>query len=124
MLRLLLDVLPRARDDESSQKITILLSILEPLIINDQNLEMAFQNNIITLLLQFLDVSYLTEKPQVYIKFGIRCLTSCLRHEQGVQQAINSQVFIDTLILIQRTVKDEEILANACKSMRILMRDD
>ena len=124
MLRLLLDVLPRARDDESSQKITILLSILEPLIINDQNLEMAFQNNIITLLLQFLDVSYLTEKPPVYVKFGIRCLTSCLRQDQGVHQAINSQVFIDTLILIQRTVKDEEILANACKSMRILMRDD
>ena len=64
------------------------------------------------------------EKPDAYVKFCIRCLTSCLRHEIGIAKAIGDLSFFDKLVQILRKVKDEEILANACKCVRICLRDD
>ena len=39
-------------------------------------------------------------------------------------QALNNEMFIDTFVNILRMVRDEEILANACKCFRITMRED
>lgn len=42
------------RDDETVSRLAILLSIMEPLLINDMNLEKALQANILELLLSLL----------------------------------------------------------------------
>jgi hypothetical protein len=38
--------------------------------------------------------------------------------------ALNNDNFLDRLINILRTVRDEEIVANACKCIRISMREE
>ena len=74
------------RDEETVARLAILLSIFEPLLINDQNLERAIETHVISLLVQLLELpseigsSGENAKIPLYIKYSIRCLTSCVRH--------------------------------------------
>ncbi|CDW73709.1 UNKNOWN [Stylonychia lemnae] len=103
LLLILEQVVDLPKDDELTQKVTVMFSILEPLLINDQNLEKCLNFNGFQLMLRFITSNVVIDKPPVYIKYCVRCMTSCLRHE---------------------TVRDEEILANACKIFRICMREE
>jgi hypothetical protein len=89
------------RDDETVSRLAILLSILEPLLINDMNLEKALHANVMELLLSLL---YLPEtfkqdaelnnnnhykegnkiKMPIYLKYALRCITSCVRNPIGI----------------------------------------
>ena len=54
----------------------------------------------------------------------MRCLTSCLRIDDYVQEFLsNGKHLLDLLALIH-VLKDEEIVANGCKSLRICLRDE
>eukprot|EP00347_Sterkiella_histriomuscorum_P022366 403330738 len=115
----------QAKDEENQQKLSIIYSILEPLLINDQNLEKCLmQEGLNEMLNSIQGGTAIVDKPPVYVKYCIRCITSCLRHEQGVHIALNNEHFIEVMIQILRVVRDEEILANVSKSFRICLRDD
>ena len=69
---------------------TILLSILEPLLINDLDMETVFKLNGLTDLEDIMmeqplpSESGVQRKARSYFKYSIRCITSCLRSETGV----------------------------------------
>jgi hypothetical protein len=73
---------------------------------------------------KFLDRLSIQEKPQLFVKYLIRCLTSCLRQDQGILSALQSPDFLEKMIEILRVIQDEEIVANGCKCLRICCRDD
>ena len=84
------------RDAETESKLAILLSILEPLLINDQNLEKALDMPIIQILTGLLELpphfknvdrKHDIEQPKlpIYLKYTLRCVTSCCRHPSGVE---------------------------------------
>jgi hypothetical protein len=114
----------QTRDEEVNQKLTILFSILEPLLINDQNLDKALSMQCVVTITKFLDRSSISEKPPMFVKYLIRCLTSCLRQDQGILSALQTMDFVDKMIEIVRTIADEEMVANGCKCIRISCRDD
>ena len=86
------------RDDEAMSRLAILTSILEPLLINDWNLEKAIETKLMELLVSFLyvpeavkETSGFDEDPEVtrkrmpvYLKYTLRCITSCVRSPLGV----------------------------------------
>ena len=82
------------RDEESISKLAILLSILEPLLINDVNLEQGLNMKTMEVLSSLLELpNYLLQsenvnqaKLPVYLKYTIRCITSCVRHPMGIDQ--------------------------------------
>ena len=73
---------------------------------------------------KFLDRTSIQEKPQMFVKYLIRCLTSCLRQDQGIIAVLQNNEFLEKMIEIVRVIGDEEIVANACKCLRICLRDD
>eukprot|EP00347_Sterkiella_histriomuscorum_P003950 403362314 len=123
------------RDDETMSRLAILISILEPLLINDMNLEKALNTNAVELLLSLL---YLPEEFKnivefdnemkkrfpIYLKYTLRCLTSCIRSPLGVAQFMKVSTSISQVLEFLEKVKDEEILANSAKIIRITLRDD
>jgi hypothetical protein len=76
------------------------------------------------LVLKFLDRSSITEKPSPFVKFLMRCLTSCMRVENGQMAALQSAEFLEKMIEILRVIGDEEILANTSKIIRLCLTDD
>lgn len=77
---LLQDAVVQTRDETNVQRLTVLFSILEPLLTNDQNLEKALQLDLVSTSLQVLAFdSVFIEKPPNYLRYFMRCLTSCLR---------------------------------------------
>ena len=81
------------RDEETMSRVTILLTVAEPLLINDVNLQIALSSPImIKNLVQMLDISISSRrlqklnevsKPPLHVKYAIRCLTSCVREQDG-----------------------------------------
>ena len=113
-----------ARDEEVIRKLSVLLSIMEPLLINDQNLEKAMEDHALTIFLNILTNTPINEKPSSLLKFIIRCLTSCLRSEVAIPRAVANPEFLQKMVQVLRSVEDEEIVANVCKMIRICLRDD
>ena len=82
------------KDEEVVSRLAILLSILEPLLINDMNLEKALSANTVKMLLSLLYLpvefknrsydEYNKSKFPIYLKYTLRCLTSCVRSPIGV----------------------------------------
>jgi len=91
-----------AVDDETfDQNLTILLSILEPLLINDQNLDtlfkLQFQQDLCDLIIsQPLPQESTAVDPQKgyrnSFKYAIRCTTSCLRSDIGVNEFLKRDI--------------------------------
>ncbi|CDW71591.1 UNKNOWN [Stylonychia lemnae] len=119
-------------NEESMHKLAILLSILEPLIINDENAIKGKDCQLLELLIDMLsfskeDLGQIMKNhgaTPLYLKLSMRCLTSCLRNEDYVGVFLsNSKHLLDLLALIH-ILKDEEVVANGCKSLRICLRDE
>ena len=67
-------------------KIAFLLNLLEPLLVNDLNNEVAIQAGIIE---ELISLSQSQGKPpalRAYLKFTLRCLTSAIRTEAAVSR--------------------------------------
>lgn len=82
------------RDEETMSRLAILISILEPLLINDMNLDKALNTNVVEQLLsllylpeEFQTIEYDSESKKrfpIFLKYTLRCLTSCVRSPLGV----------------------------------------
>ena len=88
-----------AADDDTRQqnesKLAILLSILEPLMINNRNLELMVDTRTVDVLMQLIDSQDLSQGTyHIYLKFAMRCLTSAIRHQKCMDQfTSNTRVF-------------------------------
>ena len=89
------------RDDETMSRLAILCSILEPILINDMNLDKAVEARLMELLVSLLyvpqDVKELKSDSDpeaarkilpVYLKYVLRCITSCVRSPLGVSDFV------------------------------------
>lgn len=128
------------RDEETMSRLAILTSILEPLLINDMNLDKAIEARLMDLLLSLLyvpeeikivaktgyeeDPETVRRKMPVYLKYCLRCVTSCVRSPIGVMDFYKYQTSVMQIIDFLEYVRDEEILANSAKIVRIVLRDD
>ncbi len=94
------------RDDEVMSRLSILISILEPLLINDQNLDRAIESRIMELLLSMFyvpedvkiysksgghldDPESIKNRLPLYLKYSLRCITSCVRSPVGTMDFAN-----------------------------------
>jgi hypothetical protein len=121
-------------------RLAILTSILEPLLINDMNLDKAIEARLMDLLLSLLyvpeeikivaktgyeeDQEAMRRKLPVYLKYALRCITSCVRSPVGVMDFYKNATSVMQVIDFLEYVRDEEILANSAKVIRIVLRDD
>ena len=128
------------RDDETMSRLAILTSILEPLLINDMNLEKAIETRVMELLMSLLlvpqdvrelDAHEYEEDPDaakkrlpVYLKYTLRCITSCIRSPLGILDFVRINTSVAQVLDFLENVRDEEILANSAKILRIILRDD
>lgn len=119
-------------DEETVSRLAILLSILEPLLINDLNLERALDMRTIETLVKLCELpSYILSpnnngeaKLPIYIKYAVRCLTSCMRHPSGIDQLVMHEAGTTNLVQFIDKIRDEEIIANSAKILRIVLRED
>lgn len=126
------------RDDETMSRLAILTSILEPLLINDMNLDKAIEARLMDLLLSILYVPEAIKEQlkydddpdaakkylPVYLKYTLRCITSCVRSPVGVMDFVKIHTSVAQILDFLENVRDEEILANSAKILRIVLRDD
>ena len=63
-------------------------------------------------------------KSKIYQKYILRWLTSCMRSQRAILMFLKDKENIELLLQIIEVIKDEEILANANKIFRIILRDD
>ena len=127
------------RNEDVNARLAILLSIFEPLLINDLNLEKAIQpqERTINSLLEItklpmafrqanreLDDNDNRLKVPIHLKYAIRCLTSCIRSNQGLVRMIQSESGISQIVEFLELTRDEEIQANCSKILRISLRDE
>ena len=54
----------------------------------------------------------------------MRCLTCSLRLETGVMRFIGQQKYLLDVLAVIHALKDQEVIANGCKSIRICLRED
>ena len=100
------------RTEDAKARLAILLSIYEPLLINDLNLDKAIQPRERTIE-TLVEISRLPEsfiravseledaertKVPAYLKYAIRCLTSCIRSNEGLQRLVQSERGISQII--------------------------
>jgi hypothetical protein len=121
-------------DEDGKQKLAVLLSILEPAIVNDENAIIAIHIELVELLQDYLGFTldeFKNTPPSaeqaptpLYLKLTVRCLTSCLRLDLGVTRyASTPQNLVEMMSLIKQS-HDEELVANGCKCIRISLRDE
>jgi hypothetical protein len=113
----------------------ILLSILEPVLINDTNLEflykLAMMRDLCELLFEQQLPSEIVGNAPIVVKqpfkYLIRSITSALRNEYGVQEFLNTgpnDRYLKRIMRILEEFEEEEIVANCAKIIRLCLRDD
>ena len=117
-----------ALKSEKQNEICTQLSILEPALINDMNLEHALSKNIHLILLKFIDPKSLAKtepqsQPVTLLKFLMRCLASTLRNDEFISVFVNIKDSIFKVSSILKYIGDQEILANSAKVIRLVCRD-
>lgn len=118
-----------AMKKERETEITTQLSILEPALINDMNLEHALSQNVHSLLLKFIDSKALAqadqkELPIAMLKYLMRCLASTLRSDEFIGIFVKIKDSINRVASVLKYVNDQEILANSAKVIRLVVRDE
>jgi hypothetical protein len=128
------------RDEETVSRLNILVSIMEPLLINDMNLDKGLEARLMELLLSLFyvpeeikimaktgyeeDPESIRRKLPLYLKYTLRCITSCVRSPVGVLDFSKNSTSVMQIVEFLENVRDEEILANSAKVIRIVLRDD
>ena len=121
-------------EEDGKQKVSVILSILEPALVNDENATIATHIDLVELLQTFL--VYTTDELErrepskdmyqipLYLKLVVRCLTSLLRLEIGVSRYAKAPTNITEMMKLIMQLQDEEVVANGCKCIRIALRDE
>ena len=85
------------RDDENEARMAIQLSILEPIIINDENLINGLKEGIIGCIFDLIDIPTIKasnpKEPPIYLKYAMRCITSSLRNESSVDKLFSDKSY-------------------------------
>lgn len=118
--------------DTFEQNMAILLSILEPILINDVNLEFLYKLNMVSDLTEYLMEQPLPSeiqqwRPKAFFRYLLRALTSALRNEYGVQEFLTAgpnDKYMKRVMKIFEECSDEELVANSAKILRLVLRDD
>ena len=110
----------------------MLLSILEPLVINEENAKRATENGVIQLIGLvlvrsspfFTGVGYsnLSQSKQM-IKLAVRSLVSVIRLKEACALFMKDIILFDALAEILEQSPEEEIVANSLKVIRIIFKD-
>lgn len=120
-----------------------LLSITEPILLNDENVIKAINSNFIDLLSDMLlfqnsnlnniqkkinlnDPSAQNIQTPQYLKVLMRCLTSMLRNEATVESLLshlNCRPLM-AIVGIMKFAREEELVANGLKIVRYCIRDE
>lgn len=111
------------QDQASVAHLEQVLMILAELLGNQQNLERAYELDVLVLLSELVRPE-VGEKPPLFVKYAVRCMAVCFRNEKVVKRGISLDFFMNLLLELQRTAKDEEIVANVSKMVRISLRDE
>ena len=66
------------------------------------------------------------DKVPIYLKYAIRCLTSCMRSNQGLLRLVSYQSGkgVHQVVEFLELTNDEEVQANCAKIIRISLRDE
>ena len=86
-------------------------------------MERAYELDLLVLLADLVQ-PHVVEKPPLFAKYAVRCMAVCFRNEKVVKRGISLDFFMNLLLELQRTVRDEEIVANVSKMIRISVKDD
>ena len=119
-------------EDTFDQNMSILLSVAEPILINDHNLETFFKLQAVNDVCELLHDHPLPSEGNMpagktsrqHLKFAIRCITSCLRHEFGIQELMATDRHFKRVLRILEEFQEEEIVANSSKIIRLVLRDE
>jgi len=94
----------------NDSKITFLMNILEPLLVNDLNNDKACYIGLIEMLVELLLTQPTSRSSPVplrpYIKFALRCLTSAIRTENAVNRFFMIPGGVDKVLEILEIVED------------------
>lgn len=60
----------------------------------------------------------------IYLKYALRCLTSCMRSNTAVSLLVNSETGVKQIIDFLEFGMDEEVQANSAKIIRTALRED
>ena len=112
------------RDEQTLARISIILGLLEPLLVNDQNLDLCLQPslNCMSILCEIVKLASHLKRKQVevddgrghqlqvplYVKYGMRCLASITRNSNGVKAFLFQESGLGHIFELLEYVRDEE----------------
>ena len=116
--------------EELSQALSdaeLFMAILEIALINDQNVETGLTLGLLGDIIQYLQhfmSSYKADQCNVILKLTVRCLTYCLRSSRAADILVDLSNAIQTVVTLIELSKEEEIVANSIKVLRVCLRND
>ncbi|CAI2384862.1 unnamed protein product [Moneuplotes crassus] len=104
------------------------LNILEPLLVNYQNLDLGVNRGAVELLCKTIQTQTVSEDNpnpafKVYLKYSLRCMTMCLRSKVALEIFLESKQTFNTILDFISIFEDEEVVANAAKILKMMMND-
>jgi len=110
---------------ESSTETNIYMSILEIALVNDQNIENGLNLGLLQELIQQINYfiqNYKYKDCSVEFKLVVRCLTYCFKSPCAIDLLMQLPNGIQTIVTLIEDIKDDEIIANSMKIMRVCLR--
>eukprot|EP00826_Nyctotherus_ovalis_P064683 TRINITY_DN9492_c0_g4_i2.p1 TRINITY_DN9492_c0_g4~~TRINITY_DN9492_c0_g4_i2.p1 ORF type:complete len:423 (+),score=53.00 TRINITY_DN9492_c0_g4_i2:156-1424(+) len=117
-------------EEEQAQALsdaTIVLSILEASLVNEQNVDSGLSLGLMEDLIGCIGVllsSYQFKAARNEVKLAVRCLTYCFQNPRAPDLLINSANGLPTLLSLIDSYLDEELVANSLKILRNCLKDN
>ena len=109
-------------------RLSVRLNLIEPMVVNFQNLDMAINRNLVDLLMDLVRTQDIVEdKPdvplRVYLKYCLRLLALCMRTQKGLDVLLSSKLTFNHILDMLSGIDDEEIVGNAAKIIKMIMNE-
>lgn len=119
-------------EDGSMQKFALLLGILEPLVINEENANNAIKEGVISalgkvLLLEDRFFQGMNKAENIFqcasqiLKLSLRSLVSCVRQREAAKLFMDDFSLFNALVELLRRTGEVEIIANGLKTVRFIL---
>ena len=104
------------------------LNLIEPMLVNYQNLDLAISRNFVDLLMDIIKNQVVNENDpepefKIYLKYALRCLALCLRTKTGLDAFLSSKITFNRILDFISIYEDEEIVANSCKIVKMILNE-
>lgn len=119
-----------ASPEETRQTLTdagTYLAILEVALVNDQNVDAGIGLGVVKDLVQFVGffrAGYDPKQSAGELKLTVRCLTYCFRNVKAIDAILDIPTGLTTVVALIQGSKDEEMVANSVKIIRVCLRSD